>query len=178
MSPRVLVAGIGNVFLGDDGFGVAVAQRLAAAPLPEGVVVSDVGIRALHLAFALLERPELLVVVDTVSRGQPPGTLYLIEPDLDRELPPGNVPDAHAMNLQSVRTALRSLGGELPPTFLVGCEPASIGEQMSLSDVVERAIPAAVRMVQQLIAQQLGDTDVSVAKEGPDELPGAQNTQT
>jgi hydrogenase maturation protease len=154
VSPRVLVAGIGNIFFGDDGFGVELARRLAREELPEGVVVIDVGIRALHLAFALLERPGLLLVVDAVSRGGPPGTIYVIQPTAGGE--PAQVPDAHAMNLETVIATVRSLGGHPPPIVLVGCEPAYIGERRGLSKVVERALPRATELVRQAIADALG----------------------
>jgi hydrogenase maturation protease len=161
VSARVLVAGIGNVFLGDDGFGVEVARRLSAEPLPDGVEVADVGIRALHLAFALLDRPELLLVVDAVSRGDPPGTLTLVEPRLDAgdadadAAGPDAVPDAHGMSLATVAAAVRALGGELPRTLLVGCEPAFVAERMGLGPEVERALPGAVAMVKRAIAGEV-----------------------
>src|SRR6267378_249970 len=80
--PRILVAGVGNIFLGDDGFGVDVARRLARAPMPENVTVADYGIRGVHLAYQLLDEFELVVIVDAVSRGGMPGTLYVIEPEV------------------------------------------------------------------------------------------------
>jgi hydrogenase maturation protease len=153
MSARVMVAGIGNVFLGDDGFGVEVAQRLSAETLPDGVTVTDVGIRALHLAFALLDRPDLLLIIDTASRGQPPGTLYVIEPTIDASR--GNIADAHGMNLANVISALRGLGGEVPRILLVGCEPAFLGEAMGLSPTVEQAVPGAIAMVRRILEREL-----------------------
>ena len=84
-SPGVLVAGIGNIFLGDDGFGVEVVQRLAARPQPDGVRVTDFGIRGFDLAFALLDEPEATILIDAMPRGQAPGTVYVLEPDLDAE---------------------------------------------------------------------------------------------
>ena len=79
----MLVAGIGNIFLGDDGFGVEVAQRLADRPMPEGVQVADFGIRGVHLAYELLDGYDALVLVDAVPMGEPPGTVAVIEPELD-----------------------------------------------------------------------------------------------
>jgi len=162
MSGRVLVAGIGNVFLGDDGFGVEVARRLAEQGCPDGVEVLDIGIRALHLAFALLDRPALLLVVDAVGRGGTPGTLYLIEPKLDVA---AEVPDAHGMNLETVLAAVHSLGGELPRTLLVGCEPAFVGEHMGLSPTVEGAVPLAMKMVMSVVEQELGKAAEGAAEE-------------
>jgi hydrogenase maturation protease len=159
VSARVLVAGIGNVFLGDDGFGVEVARRLAREELPAGVTVTDVGIRALHLAFALLDGPDLLVVVDAVGRGGPPGTLYLIEPDLRAALGPAReLPDAHGMNVATVLAAVRGLGGELPRTLIVGCEPGSLAEGMGLSPAVEGSVPLAAKMVRSLLEQAVPPT--------------------
>jgi hydrogenase maturation protease len=165
VSPRVLVAGIGNVFLGDDGFGVEVARRLAARPQPEGVAVADIGIRALHLAYALLDRPGLLVVIDAVQRGEPPGTLCLIDPEL-ASIPAG-IPDAHSMNLQTVLAALRNLGGEPPPIRIVGCEPAFIGEEMGLSPLVARAVPRALQMVRAAIARELANAASAAEETAP-----------
>jgi hydrogenase maturation protease len=163
VSARVLVAGIGNVFLGDDGFGVEVARQLTQAPLPAGAEVTDVGIRALHLAFALLDRPELLVVVDACNRGGPPGTVYVIEPEVTNS--PGDVADAHGMSLPAVFAALRGLGGTPPRTLLVGCEPAFVGEGMGLTPPVAQALPAAITIVQRLIAKELAGAAPAAAEE-------------
>jgi hydrogenase maturation protease len=151
VKPRVLVAGIGNVFLGDDGFGVEVARRLGGEALPAGVEVADYGVRALHLAYALLDGPERLIVVDAVSRGERPGTLYLIQPAL--EAAADEVPDAHGMSLRVVASLVRGLGGALPPVRLVGCEPAFVGERMGLSPVVEDALPRALAMVRRAMTE-------------------------
>jgi len=150
----LLVAGIGNVFLGDDGFGVEVARRLAALPLPAGVRVADFGIRGLHLAFEMLEHPEIpTVLVDLTPRGGEPGTVYLIEPDLET-LGAGEssgAPDAHAMNPGAVFTLLRSLGGTPPRVLLVGCEPLATEEEMGLSAPVERAVDEAVQLILEVV---------------------------
>jgi hydrogenase maturation protease len=150
MSDRVLVAGLGNVFLGDDGFGVEVVRRLAHQPLPPGVRVIDAGIRSLHLAFDLLDQPQLLLVIDTVRRGGTPGSLYLLEPILDGE---GAVADGHAMDLRAVKAGVEALGGRMPPVLLVGCEPACLDEGLGLSAVVERSIEPALQMVSRVMAQ-------------------------
>ena len=110
MSRRVLVAGIGNVFLGDDGFGVAVAARLAREPLPEGTRVTDFGIRGVHLAFELLDPPDLLVLVDAMARGDAPGTLYLVDPEVEDLSGGAPAPDAHAMDPYTVLAAARRMG--------------------------------------------------------------------
>jgi hydrogenase maturation protease len=143
----ILVAGVGNLFFGDDDFGTAVAQRLAAAP-PPGSRVEDYGIRAIHLAFALLDPPELCIIADCMARGGAPGTLYVVEPDLATS---GTISDAHAMNLPVVFAAVRELGGAMPRTLVVGCEPADLEPRIGLSAVVERAIPAAIDLIRDLI---------------------------
>jgi hydrogenase maturation protease len=143
----VLIAGIGNLFFGDDGFGVAVAQRLASAPPPRARV-EDYGIRAIHLAFALLDPPDLCIIADCMARGGAPGTLYVVEPDLATT---GGVADAHGMNLPVVFAAVRELGGEMPRTLIVGCEPASLEPGIGLSAIVEGAVPAAIEMIRDLL---------------------------
>lgn len=145
---RVLVAGVGNVFFGDDAFGVEVARGLAAAP-PADAKVSDFGIRARHLAFELLEPFELCVVADCMPRGGAPGTLYVVEPDPAGAH--GSLADAHAMNLETVFAAVRELGGRLPYTIIVGCEPATIDPGMGLSPAVAGAVPAAIQLIRDLI---------------------------
>jgi len=145
---RVLVAGIGNVFLRDDGFGVAVAQQLAGEPLPEGTRVVDFGIRGMHLAFELLEPLDLLVIVDTMSRGALPGTLWVLDPTTAHA--PAS-PDAHAMDPGTVLASVERMGGTLPRTRVVGCEPAVLEEGMGLSEPVARAIAPAISMIRQLI---------------------------
>jgi hydrogenase maturation protease len=153
---RVLVAGIGNIFLGDDGFGVAVAQRLAERPLPDGVRVVDFGIRGMDLVYALLEEYDAVILVDTAPRGEAPGTLSLIEPRID---PVGEIAlDAHGMDPVKVLTLARALGAPPTRTFLVACEPGRVvsgdsGEEMvmALSEPVQGAVEGAVAMVESLM---------------------------
>jgi hydrogenase maturation protease len=154
---RVLVAGIGNVFLGDDGFGVAVAQRMAREPLPEGTSVVDYGIRGVHLAFELLTPVDLLVLVDATSRNGAPGTLYVIDPETDAHVADETQAastDGHAMNPEAVLIAVRQMGGALPRTRIVGCEPADLSERMELSDAVREAIEPAITMIRRLIESE------------------------
>ena len=146
----ILVAGIGNLFFGDDGFGVAVAQRLGGSPPPR-TRVEDYGIRSVHLAYALSDpilAPELCILVDCMPRGNAPGTLYLVEPDVDVR---GGVADAHGMNLPVVFAAVRDLGGTMPKTLIVGCEPSSVEPGIGLSATVEAAIPGAIEMIRELL---------------------------
>jgi hydrogenase maturation protease len=158
MGSRVLVAGLGNVFLGDDGFGVEVVRRLAAQPLPENVRVADFGIRGLHLAYELLDEAyDTTILVDATARGDAPGTLYVLEPRLDDGRAAGTGPaagDGHGMTPERVFGWVRSLGGELGRVLVVGCEPLSLEEEMGLTAPVERAVGEAVSLVLDLLARE------------------------
>jgi hydrogenase maturation protease len=146
---RVLVAGIGNVFLGDDGFGCEVARRLrASALLPPHVDVVDAGIAGLHLAYKLLDGYDLFIAVDAVARGDAPGTVYVLEPSVD-DVPAARA-DAHSVDLPSVLATVRAMGGRLGRVVVVGCEPADVDERMGLSPAVEAAVEPAMRRVRQL----------------------------
>lgn len=154
MSRGILVAGIGNLFLSDDGFGSEVARRLAAGPLPKGVKVVDYGIRGMHLAYDLLDGYEALVVVDALPGDGFPGDLTVLEVGPD-DL--GNAElDAHGMAPVSVLASLGQLGGQLPPTYVVGCQPLDVGEGMGLTPVVAAAVERAVALVHEVLDEQLG----------------------
>lgn len=155
--PRVLVAGIGNVFLGDDGFGVEVAGRLAARQLPEGVAVVDYGIRGMDLAYALQEPYEAVVLVDAAPRGEPAGTLSVIEVDTDDD---EVVVDTHGMDPRRVLGLARALGRVPPRVYVVACEPQTIvrGENDDelvgeLSPPVLAAVDEAVALLESLVAE-------------------------
>jgi hydrogenase maturation protease len=145
---KVLVAGIGNVFLGDDGFGCALAERVAF----EGVDVADFGIRGMDLAYALADY-DVVVFLDATPRGEAPGTLYVIEPDLEGL--PLDV-DAHAMHPVSVLALAKTLGGELPRTLVLGCEPAGIEEFTDLSEPVRAALDEAEKLLAEVLRKELG----------------------
>lgn len=157
---RILVAGIGNIFLGDDGFGVEVARGLAERELPAGVRVADFGIRGLDLAYALQDGYDAVILVDAAPRGEDPGTLYVIEPDLE---PEGEVvPDAHAMDPVRVLRLARALGRVPARTLVVGCEPGTTGERdegdavlVELSRPVRGAVGEAVRLVESLLREMV-----------------------
>ena len=157
---RVLVAGIGNIFLGDDGFGSEVARRLLAEPesLAEGVKVVDSGIRGLHLAFELLDGYDLLIIVDTVSRGDPPGTITVLEADAQSE--GGGIPDAHDMDPQNVLDLLTDFGGSVGRVLVVGCEAATVDEVMGLSSPVAAAVDDAIRVVRELVEEESSERSV------------------
>src|SRR6266487_1187525 len=175
---RILIACIGNIFLGDDAFGVEVAQRLLsrkAKQYPENVQVVDFGIRGIELAYTLLDDYDTLVLVDAVPRGGQPGTLYLIEPELSDSSPEKGVEaarvalDTHSMDPVKVLAFARTLGtlsgGQVTRpihTLLVGCEPAPFcgGEdyaemQMGLSEPVQAAVDEAVKMIDSLVKELL-----------------------
>ena len=158
---RVLVACVGNIFLGDDGFGVEVARRLAGREIPEGVRVADFGIRGVHLAYELAEKSyPTVILVDATPRGGEPGTVYLIEPDLERLGEPGPA-DAHGMDPQTVFALLRTLGGKPGRVLIVGCEPASAAEEIGLSEPVAAAVEEAVKLILELVDNEGGEPDVS-----------------
>ena len=145
--PRILVAGIGNVFLGDDGFGVRLAEQVASRP---GIDVADFGIRGMDLAYALAEY-DVVVFLDATPRGGTPGTLYVIEPGLD-EVPAGF--DAHGMDPVKVLALAKTLGGELPRTLVLGCEPAAVEEFTGLSAPVEAALADAEKLLEEVLRKE------------------------
>ena len=158
-SPTVLIAGIGNIFLGDDAFGVEVARRLANRKLPERVKLVDFGIRGFDLAYALLDGFDITILVDACPRGGTPGTLYVIEPDLN--VNPQDSPkagqtsvDAHSMNPMNVIRMAKSMGGELKRILLVGCEPLTLGLEegkMGLSEPVAAMVEEAANRIESLV---------------------------
>lgn len=154
MTGRVLVAGIGNLFLGDDGFGPEVVRRLADSDdLPDQVRVVDYGIRGMHLAYDLLDGYQALVLVDALPGAGRPGELTVLEVGPD-ELGSGEF-DPHGMAPVAVLASVRQLGGTLPPTYLVGCQPASVAEGIGLSDTVAAAVPPATAAVRALLKQRM-----------------------
>ncbi|MGH7137839.1 MAG: hydrogenase maturation protease [Pirellulales bacterium] len=161
MEHRLLIAGIGNIFLGDDAFGVEVVRLLATRKLPEHVRVVDFGIRGLDLVYALMDGWESVILVDAVSRGGPPGTLYCIEPDwaeIRRGERESLAIDAHQMDPLRVLRLAASLGAEIGQTVIIGCEPAPLDGhdiQAALSPAVAAAVPRAVEMVQGIVQQGL-----------------------
>jgi hydrogenase maturation protease len=160
-APVILVAGIGNIFLGDDGFGVEIAQRLSQRIFPDGVRVVDFGIRGLDLAYALMDGPQTTILIDACPRGNDPGILYVVEPDLTfLDSPNGSqvAIDAHAMNPMNVLCMAKSMGAPLQRILLIGCEPATLGPeegQMGLSDLVGNAVERAVALTESLVTRIL-----------------------
>lgn len=153
----ILVAGIGNIFFGDDAFGVEVARRMSARPLPPDVRVVDFGIRGYDLAYALMDRPDLTLLVDAVPLGGAPGTLYTIEPDAgDEAIAPASV-EAHGLHPANVLRLVKAMGGTPGRVLVVGCEPGAVDRdgRIGLSGPVEAAVDEAVSMIESLIAREL-----------------------
>jgi hydrogenase maturation protease len=154
----ILVAGIGNIFLGDDAFGSAVAQRMLERLYGPAVRVVDYGIRGLDLAYALADNYDASIIVDTVARGNEAGTIYLIEPDL-AELESTELGiESHAMNPVRVLAMARSIGAELKNVFIVGCEPHTFESDdghMGLSPRVATAVERAIEVIDSLISRYL-----------------------
>ena len=158
---KILIAGIGNIFLADDGFGVEVASRLAKQSFPPGVRVADFGIRGFDLAYALMEGYETTILVDAYPGEGEPGTLFVVEPDLQELNPRGTQQDLlepHAMNPSSVLRMAAGMGAQLKRVLLVGCVPATLGPeegQMGLSEPVAAAVDEAVKLVDSLVTRIL-----------------------
>jgi hydrogenase maturation protease len=153
--PRLLIACIGNIFLGDDAFGVEVARRLASVDLPEGSRVVDFGIRGIDLTYALLDGYESVILVDAVPRGGAPGTLYVLEPSPGRDVA-GSLLDAHGMDPAKVLRLAESLGPRVGRLLLVGCEPETGAEPDDMRDGLSEPVRAAVEEAVPLILSLAG----------------------
>ena len=180
MTGRVLVAGVGNIFLGDDGFGVEVAKRLATADLPSWVQVADYGISGMHLAYDLADGYETAILIDTAQRGEEPGTLTVIEagrPEETGALPESRLFDAHGMQPDVVLGVLDMLGARSARVLVVGCEPASLDYGMELSEPVAKAVGEAVQVVTGLIAEIGADAGVAARSTGEGALYVPRHTR-
>jgi len=155
MTARLLIACVGNIFLGDDGFGSSVAAELAGRDLPAGARLEDYGIRSVHLVYELLDGYDALLLVDTVGRQDgPPGSLYVIEPDLgaapaEPVIDPHDLPPGGALELIGV------LGGHVARIVVVGVQPASLEEGIGLSDPVAAAVAPAADLVLDVARREL-----------------------
>jgi hydrogenase maturation protease len=152
---RILVAGIGNIFFGDDAFGSEVARELLRQEPPLDATVIDFGIRSQDLAYALVDDGyDVAILVDATKRGRPPGTLYLIEPDPGEfELAEDDdLYNAHGMNPGRALQMVRALGGQSSRIYLIACEPEALeSEAMGLSETVQAAVPPAIGMIRSLV---------------------------
>ncbi|WP_406256417.1 hydrogenase maturation protease [Streptomyces nigra] len=177
MSGRVLVAGVGNIFLADDAFGPEVIRALDERPLPSGATVRDFGIRGLDLAYTLLDGYDTAVLVDAAVRGHTPGTLSLIEPDLPDGTRGGPPPEAHGMDPAKVLALAAHLGDEpLPRVLVLACEPARVprGDEditPGMSATVLAAVRHAVEALHHLVPVLLADPAATPALRRPDESP-------
>jgi hydrogenase maturation protease len=192
MTGRTLIACLGNIFLGDDGFGVEVARRLAGQELPEGVRVTDYGIRGMHLAYDLAEGFDTTILVDATKRGDEPGTVYVIEPQPARPAAADHGTDdgaggdgagggrpleamslfnAHGMQPDVVLDMAGTLGADAGRVLVVGCEPASLQEGIGLSPPVAAAVDEAVRVVTRLVTAERPVEDTAAAP--PDDSAAA-----
>ena len=152
MASRILIAGIGNIFLGDDGFGSEVLRHVGDRFTgSQGLRANDYGIGCMHLAYDLLEDWDALVLVDAIPNRGSPGTVQVFEVDHESLDSPAGLA-AHGMDLATVFASLRALGGNAPRTIVVGCEVADIGDGMSLSAPVQAAVPEAVQAVESAVA--------------------------
>lgn len=157
---RILVAGVGNVFHGDDAFGVVAAERLLARPLPDGVVVADFGIRSYDLAFAIMDGYDAVILVDATARGREPGSIYVLTPEIDAVEAGQSVTVGHTMNPEAVLRMLEALGGFGGDLFVVGCEPATLESRdgrIGLSEVVAASMDEAIDTIEQLMNDLLAN---------------------
>jgi hydrogenase maturation protease len=171
MTPAILVAGVGNIFLGDDAFGVEVARSLATRQLPRSVSVKDFGIRGFDLAYALLDPWNTVILVDALPRGEAPGTLYLLEPNLEglgRSASAGTEMNPHSLDPVRVLNFAASMGTISARVLVVGCEPNDFGEElegrMGLSPPVQAAVEGAAKMVEELVGRILSEHGTSPAQ--------------
>jgi hydrogenase maturation protease len=150
MTARILVAGIGNIFLGDDGFGPEVMRHVVGQRIDDDVHPVDYGIRGMHLAYDLLEDWRALVLVDALPDRGTPGTLHVFEADHETLSPTAGL-EAHSMDPAAVFATLRALGGSPPQTIVIGCEVQNIDEGMGLSAPVSAAVPRAVAALNEVL---------------------------
>jgi hydrogenase maturation protease len=162
---RILIAGIGNIFRGDDAFGVELAQQLLQRPQRDGVKIVDFGIRGFDLAFALMDGPEVAIFLDATSRGGAPGTLYTVEIDPPADSPMVMEPllEAHSIDPVRVLRMVQAMGGTMSRTVLIGCEPLTLGSEdegaLGLSSVVVSAVDRAVAVVESLVSTILRECE-------------------
>jgi hydrogenase maturation protease len=157
--PSILIAGIGNIFLGDDAFGCEVVKELLRTRWPPNVRVEDFGTRGFDLAYAVLDGYDVTIFVDATARGETAGTLYTIEPDVSELEALGvGVLETHSINPLSVLQMVKTMGGSFKKILLVGCEPATLGGDeggMGLSQEVQAAVPSAAKLVASLVNKQM-----------------------
>jgi hydrogenase maturation protease len=161
---KILIAGIGNIFLGDDAFGVEVVSSLSRRTLPDEVLVKDFGIRGFDLAYTLLDPWHTVILVDALPRNEAPGTLFVLEPDLSGLGDPGARGmdlDPHGMDPMRVLNIAAAIGPIAPRILVVGCEPKDFGDKlegrMGLSPQVLAAVDEASKMIEELVGRILAE---------------------
>jgi hydrogenase maturation protease len=163
--PRLLIAGIGNIFLGDDAFGCEVVARLLRMTWPNEVRIVDFGIRGLDLAYAMLRENQTVILVDATPQGGSPGTIYTMELSLDDVGLPNAILDTHSMHPLNVLRLVQTLGGTPGRILLVGCEPADFGHEtdgrMGLSENVQSAVEHAIPVIESLVTEFLSHCHVA-----------------
>jgi hydrogenase maturation protease len=174
--PRILVAGIGNIFLGDDGFGVEVVQRFSRRQVPDNVCVVDFGIRSLDLMHALLHGYDAAILVETIRRGAAPGTVFILNPprpisvgEIQPSLSHNSLLDSHGIDPSRLVRLISALGGELHQIYILGCEPSPQSAEpveRQISPPVRRAVVAAIPMIESLICK-ISDTEDAINRSMP-----------
>lgn len=180
MSPGILIAGIGNIFLGDDAFGVEVARALSHRTLPREIQVKDFGIRGFDLSYALLDPWHTVILIDALARNEAPGTLFVMEPDLTGLGEPAAVGmdlNPHGMDPLRVLNLAASLGTIVARILVVGCEPTDFGDEcegrMGLSPRVQAVVEEASNMIEELVGKILAESrDESTQLHTPIPLTG------
>lgn len=163
MSERVLIAGIGNIFLSDDGFGCEVAKALQREPMPAHVRIVDYGIRGVHLAYDLLDGCDALILIDALPGNGHPGRVDVLEIGREHVAPAGGV-DAHSLHPAAVLASVEALGGSLPRTFVIGCEPETTEESIGLSETVACAVGEAAAVVRALLDGELANAEAASSR--------------
>jgi hydrogenase maturation protease len=167
---RVLVAGVGNIFCGDDAYGVEVANRLLRKSFPSEVDVKDFGIRGLDLAYALVDGYDFVIVIDAAARGHEPGSISIVEPEQAIDVanrPQHLLGSAHGLDPGKVLSFAATLGATCRRIFFVVCEPFTLGDedgQMGLSDVVAASVEPSVHLVESLVASLLSDGEIALGE--------------
>ena len=150
---QILVAGVGNAWLQDDAFGGECARRLEAAGVPSGVTVMDFGTGGLDLAYEIMRGYDALVLIDASRQGEEPGTLYVIEPNMEEiagSIEDGDVINPHGMDPQTVLRFVSAIGGFSGKVVVVGCEPGEVDDVgLGLTPPVEAAVERALALVRE-----------------------------
>lgn len=175
---QILIAGVGNAWLRDDGFGGEVVQALVKRELPDGVMVLDFGTGGLNLAYEVMRGYDGLILIDASEQGEAPGTLYVMEAaeeDVEKGIEDGEALDPHAMDPGSVLRFVRSVGGWPGKVMVIGCEPETVDAGYGVSETVAAAVAPAIDLVLET-ARELGEIAIEAQKEANETAArGARN---